>query len=117
METKEETNVSISQKAIKGVHSQTVIVALKAILSLVYFSIMSRLLTPDDFGYFALITAVTTILNSLSEAGLGSSVIQKKDVNKDFFIYGFHVELVFGSVFFSSSVCICKRIFKSCMRI
>lgn len=103
---------TLTQKTIKGVHSQTVIVALKAVLSLVYFAIMSRLLTPDDFGYFALITAVTTILNSLSEAGLGSSVIQKKDITKDFASTAFTLSLCLG-IFFSLLLLIFARGFSN----
>lgn len=91
---------SNSEKAIKGARSQTIIVLMKGALSLVYFSIMSRLLTPDDFGYFALITAVTTILASLSEAGFGSAVIQKKDANNSYSSTAFTLSLCLG-VFFS----------------
>lgn len=57
------------------------------------------MLTPEDFGYFALITAVTTILTSLSEAGLGSSVIQKKNADKDFTSTAFTLSLCFGFFF------------------
>lgn len=70
-----QTNQNVTSKALKGVHSQTAILAIKGILALAYFSMMSRLLNPDYFGYFALLTAITTILTSLSEAGLGSAVI------------------------------------------
>ncbi len=90
---------SNTDKAIKGAHSQTLIVAIRAVLSLLYFSIMSRLLSPADFGYFALITAVTTILNSLSEAGLGSAVIQKKDAGKDFRSTAFTLSMITGAFF------------------
>ena len=100
----------MTDKTIKGLHSQTLIVAIKAVLSLVYFAIMSRLLTPDDFGYFALITAVTTILNSLSEAGLGSSVIQKKDASKDFASTAFTLSLILG-LFFSVILFVFSNLF------
>lgn len=95
----ENNQTNITAKTVKGVHSQAAIVAIKAVCSLVYFAIMSRLLTQDDFGYFALITAVTTILNSLSEAGLGSSVIQKKDLNKDYASTAFSLSLLLGLFF------------------
>lgn len=88
-----------TDKAIKGAHSQTLVVAIRAVLSLLYFSIMSRLLSPADFGYFALITAVTNILNSLSEAGLGSAVIQKKEAGRDFRSTAFTLSLITGSFF------------------
>lgn len=80
-------------------HSQTAIVVIKAIVSLVYFSFMSRLLTPDDFGYFALIMAVVSVLNSLSEAGLGSAIIQKKEAPKAFISTAFTLSAVLGLAF------------------
>ncbi|MCM1140585.1 MAG: oligosaccharide flippase family protein [Muribaculum sp.] len=96
---------SSTEKAIKGVYSQTAIVLMKSVLSLLYFSLMSRLLTPEDFGYFALITAVTTILCSLSEAGLGSSVVQKKDADKDYTSTAFTMSLALGTFFSFILVC------------
>ena len=100
MKSSQHRSNSLTDKTVKGIHSQTVIVAIKGVLSLSYFSIMSRLLTPDDFGYFALIAAVTTVLYSLSEAGLGSSVIQKSEINRDFASTAFTLSLSLG-IFFS----------------
>lgn len=105
-----ERDSSTTDKAIKGVHSQTAIVAIKGIFSLIYFSIMSRLLSPDDFGFFALITAVTTILTSLSEAGLGSAVIQRKNESSEFTSTAFTLSLVLG-IFFSCLLFFCSGIF------
>lgn len=98
-DTRTKEQESLTNKTMKGIHSQTAIVVIKGVLSLVYFAIMSRLLTPDDFGYFALITAVTSILNSLSEAGLGSSVIQKKNIDRDFASTAFTLSLCLGLSF------------------
>lgn len=90
---------SSTEAAVKGAHSQTAVVAIRGVLSLLYFSVMSRLLTPDDFGYFALISAVTTILGSLSEAGLGSSVVQKKDVSKEYIDTAYSLSIILGLAF------------------
>lgn len=100
---------SNTDKVIKGVHSQALVVAIRAIVSLLYFSIMSRLLTPNDFGYFALITAITTILNSLSEAGLGSSIIQKKDADSEFRSTAFTLSMISGGVFSIILFCFSKQ--------
>lgn len=94
-------SIGSAELAVKGAHSQTVVVAIRGILSLIYFSAMSRLLTPDDFGYFALISAVTTIIGSLSEAGLGSSVIQKKDASKNYVDTAYTLSIILGLAFSS----------------
>lgn len=80
-------------------HSQTFVTVLLAVLELVYFAIMSRLLSKEDFGYFALITAVTLILNSLTDAGLGASVIQKKEVSPKFVSTAFSMSVISGIFF------------------
>lgn len=98
--------VSNSEKAFRGMHSQTAVVAIRAVGSLVYFSLMSRLLTPKDFGVFALLTAVTTILNSLSEAGIGSAVIQKKDPDKGYISTAFTLSLIFGLICTGALLCL-----------
>lgn len=61
---------------------------------------MSRLLTQKDFGFFALITAVTAVLTSLTDAGFGSSVIQKKEISEGFKSTAYSLSLISG-LFFS----------------
>lgn len=87
------------KKVINGLKSQTVVTVILAILQLSYFSIMSRLLTTEDFGYFAVITAVTTIFNSLSEVGLGASIIQRKNITVGFIHTAFTLSIILGLVF------------------
>lgn len=59
---------------------------------------MSRLLSKADFGYFAAITGVMAILMSVSEAGLGSAVIQKKDASQSFISTAFTLSCIVGFV-------------------
>ena len=64
-----ETN---SSKVFKGLRVQTLVTVSQVVIHLAYFSIMSRLLSKEDFGYFGIITAVTYILSEISNAGLGA---------------------------------------------
>lgn len=90
---------SNKNKVYKGMKSQTIVTIVMGILEVIYFAIMSRLLNKEDFGYFAVITAVTAILQTLTEAGLGSSVIQKKDPSAKFISTAFTLSILTG-VFF-----------------
>lgn len=85
-----------SKKVFKGLKSQTIVMLSMSILQLVNFSFMSRLLTAEDFGYFAVLTAVTAIFGSITEAGLGASVIQKKDPSRDFISTAFCLSIIMG---------------------
>ena len=91
----------MSDKAVRGFGSQTLIVIGIGVVNLLYFSIMSRLLNKEDFGYFAIINAITTILDEISTSGLGSAIIQRKTVNKKFFHCAFTLSLIIG-LFFTS---------------
>lgn len=77
----EQSNTS---KVAKGISSQTLVTLLAGVEGIVYFSIMSRLLSREDFGLFAAVTAVTGIFLSISNAGIGSALIQRKEMTEDF---------------------------------
>lgn len=86
-----------TEKVIKGISSQTIVTIALGVVEILSFSIMSRLLTQEDFGYFAAITAITTVFTSFSETGIGSALIQKKEINSQFINNAFTLNLIFGT--------------------
>ena len=88
-----------SDKVFKGMRSQSIVTILLGVVSLVYFSIMSRRLGQEEFGYLAIITAVTTILSEISNAGLGSAVIQHKDITHGYVQTAFTLSVSVGMFF------------------
>lgn len=67
------------------------------IVTFVVSIVLARLLTPEDYGIIALVTIFTTILQVFVDSGLGTALIQKKEVD----------DLDFSSVFyFNFLVCI-----------
>lgn len=59
--------------------------------------VLARILSPDDYGTIALITVFTAILQVFVDSGLGTALIQKKNVD----------DLDFSSVFyFNFTVCL-----------
>ena len=91
---KVESNTS---KTIKGMSSQTLVTIVLGIVEVVSFSIMSRLLTQEDFGYYAAITAITAVFASFSETGIGSALVQQKELTKRYVNNAFTLSLIFGS--------------------
>ena len=81
-----------------GLKNQTFIVLLNGLLALVYFSTMSRLLTKEDFGYYAIIAAVTAVLGEITNAGLGASVIQRKDFSLKYFQTALSLSFIIGTI-------------------
>lgn len=90
------TEISNTQRALKGISSQTVVTIVLAVVEIVSFSIMSRLLTKEDFGYYAAITAITTIFQALSETGIGSAIVQHKELTKRYVDNAFTLSLIFA---------------------
>lgn len=89
-------NTSNTSKALKGMSSQTIVTIVLGLVDIVSFGIMSRLLTQEDFGYYAAITAITTLFASFSETGLGSAIIQRKNITDKFVNNAYTLSLIFG---------------------
>jgi len=81
---------------LNGLSITTFFTIIGSVLGLVYFSAMSRLLSKVDFGYFAALTGIMAVISSLSDAGLGSAVIQKKNATKDYISTAFTLSLIVG---------------------
>lgn len=77
--------------------SQTFVTIVLGLVEIISFSIMSRLLTEKDFGYYAAITAITTVFASFSETGIGSAIVQQKNLTRRFVNNAFTISLIFGS--------------------
>lgn len=91
--TKEASNTS---KVMKGMSSQTLVTIILGVVEIVSFSIMSRLLTQEDFGYYAAITAITVVFATFSETGIGSAIVQQKELTKRYIDNAFTLSLLFG---------------------
>ena len=89
--------ISNTSKAIKGMSSQTIVTIVLGLVEIVSFSIMSRLLTQVDFGYYAAITAITSKFSTFSETGIGSAIIQQKELTNRYVNNAFTISLIFGS--------------------
>ena len=85
-----------TQKAIRGMSSQTIVTIVLGVVEVVSFSIMSRLLSQQDFGYYAAITAITVVFSSFSETGIGSAIIQRKEITSQYINNAFTLSFIFG---------------------
>ena len=92
----------------RGLSSQTLVVILMGVLEIGVFALMSRLLTPEDFGYYAIIVAVIGVFQCITEAGLGSAVIQRSDATKEFISTALGWSVIFGVVFSLLSIILAR---------
>lgn len=90
--------ITNTSKVVRGVSSQTLVTLVLGLVEIVSFSIMSRLLTQEDFGYYAAITAVTFVFATFSETGIGSAIVQQKELSASYINNAFTISLIFGSI-------------------
>ena len=73
------------------------------ILNLVYSAILSRILTPQDFGVVAVVFVFTTFFLLLANMGIGPAVIQNKRLddmdNRAIFALTFYVAIIISILF------------------
>lgn len=69
------------------------------LISLGYTITLARLLAPDDFGLIAMVAVFTGFAGLLADFGLGSALIQKKDVTEVHYSTVFWTNLVLGFFF------------------
>ena len=87
---------SNDKSVLKGLKSQTIVTILIGIVDIVSFSIMSRILTQIDFGYFASMMAITTVFYSLADTGIGAALVQRKELNNAFIDNAFTLSFIIG---------------------
>ena len=90
------SSTSNTDNLIKGLSVQSVVTIVLAVLELIVFALLSRLLTKAEFGYCAVITGVRVICMSLSEAGLGSAIVQKKNADSKYISTAFTLSVIVG---------------------
>lgn len=82
----------------------------KVVLSIVVEIVLARLLTPHDYGVVAVVTVFTTFFAIFSDMGLGTAVIQRKDLTEDdinqIYTFSTYLALVLAALFFFASYAI-----------
>jgi PST family polysaccharide transporter len=77
------------------------------LISLIVSAILSRILTPDDFGTIALAMVFIAFFSILSDIGISTAIVQKKELNRQdlssIFSLTLYLALVSASLFFFAS--------------
>ena len=87
---------STSNKAIRSLSIQTIVTIGLGVIEIVSFSILSRLLSKEDFGYYAAVSAIVAIFAVFSNSGIGAAIIQKKEINLKYLNCAFSLSLFLG---------------------
>ncbi len=84
---------NLARKAYAGFFWQTLGFSLNSILSIAHIIIMARLLSPEIFGQFAILSITVALTAIICEFGLGPALVQKTHItNEDVsFVFIFNV--------------------------
>lgn len=78
------------------------------LVGLLFSAILARILTPDDYGVVAVVTVFTTFFSILADMGIGSAIVQNKELSEDdensIFSFSLVLALILGVVFVLLSV-------------
>ena len=74
---------SLKDKTVKGVAWSGIDNVVQMGVTFVVSIILTRLLSPDDYGLLGLIAVVTAVCQSLINGGFTTALIRKKDATDD----------------------------------
>lgn len=92
-------NQTLKQKTLHGIKWSYISTITTAILQIGYTAIMARLLNPSDFGLVAMGGVVLRFGQYFAQMGMGSALIQKKDLTKENVSAAFTSSIFLGLIF------------------
>lgn len=74
---------ALGDSAVRGTRTTLLAQAVRVALQLASVTLLARLLTPEDFGLVAMVTAVLGVAEILRDSGLSSAAIQARHLSRD----------------------------------
>lgn len=87
-----------NKKTRKGLKWSLIDQVVRQVITLLISAVLSRLLTPAEFGLLGMVTVAIGFLQVLKDIGLGSSLVQKQTVTPEEVSTIFWVNLILGVV-------------------
>ena len=93
--------MSLSDKIKNAGKWQLFSVVSLSVLQILYFAIMTRLLFKEDYGLMALINGIIGIGNIFIQGGMGSALVQRKEVNNKHINGALQTSLLLGLILYA----------------
>ena len=91
---------SITEQTAHGIKWNYLSAIINAVIQIGYAAVMARLLDPESFGLMAMAGVVLRFGSYFAEMGIGSAIVQKKEINGIDIRTGFTLSLIFSTTFF-----------------
>ncbi len=92
---------SLKQQTVKGIAVLGAGKGAAKLISFVNTLILARILSPDDYGLMAMALVVTGFVGFFNEIGLGSAIIQKKEISTRQLSGAFYIALITCSLLYA----------------
>jgi PST family polysaccharide transporter len=90
---------TIKKRASVGIISVSLRTAVTKLISFIGSIILARLLIPEDFGIFAIVSFIVTFFGTFADVGIGASLIRKSTVRKEELTTVFTVQQILVGAF------------------
>lgn len=94
--------ISNKDKAFLGVYWMTVMGLASVVIKLLITMSLSRLLLPEEFGQVATIQIIISFAEIFWMMGVGSAIVQKKQLTEDYIATGNTLNLIFGLIIYGT---------------
>jgi len=101
MNSSSDKNYNLRQRTVHGLKWSYFSTFSTAIMQVFYTAVMARLLNPSDFGLVAMGGVVLRFGQYFAQMGMGSAIIQKKDLTKEHISVAFTSSVFLGLIFTS----------------
>lgn len=98
MAKKHSPSKGLAKSALAGMTWQYVSIFSQGLLNLIILGILSRLLSPDDFGVMGIAAVFIGLAEMFSELGVGPAIIQRLDLNENHKRVGLTIAFLLGMV-------------------
>jgi PST family polysaccharide transporter len=92
--------VNLTYKTISAGNWKLAAVAGQGMLELLVIAVLARFIEAEEFGIVAIATMVTTFATMLSEGGIGSALIQIKNITADHIRVSFTIAMILALLFY-----------------
>jgi len=93
--------MSLNKKIKHAGKWQSLSVISKNVIQVIYFAIMTRLLMKADYGLMAIINGLVGIGNIFVQGGMGSALIQRKEINNRHINGALQTSLLIGTIIYA----------------
>ncbi len=98
---------NLKKQLLSGVFYTAVAKYSGVFISLIVVGVLSRLISPDDFGVAGIATVIIAFFNLFTDMGISAAVVQRKDLTDDdlsgIFSFTIWMGIVLAALFFAAS--------------